>query len=519
MSIILKYPKDAAIEPKVDNFKATLAAAADLNKSSAPAQIEAVLRQAVKAALAPIEMDKVISAVRESTGVRRSALQNVLDLILIEANPNARDKARLLAQSLLKHKFNDGGHLLRSADGGYWTFNGRHWRATTDAAIGNSLMREAVETQPMCGNMQQLVGNAKKTLDLMLGDDQDLIGLSADPLPVVNCANGEVWLDESGEPELRPHDPGSRLTYCLPVIFDPPATCPAFDDALLGIFAKSAAPVEMARHWNELAGYAIQPRRDIASFWLLIGHGANGKSKLLQTLQQLLGPDAVMNAPIAKFQSDRFNVAALVGKLLFIDDDIGAGTHLDDGLLKAISEAKDMSARHAYGARHFKFRCLALPIMAGNHYPTTADNSRGLRRRAMVIPFDRQFGPDDDDKELFTKIWAKEMPGVLNRALEGLARLRKRGEFAPPEDCIRAAREFMAHANPLVAFLEDEVVANPGGHVLLHDFRAAMTKWATEQGMKKPVPNKTLKRELEGLRYEVKMVAGYHRVYGVQLKS
>ncbi len=35
--------------------------------------------------------------------------------------------------------------------------------------------------------------------------------------------------------------------------------------------------------------------------------------------------------------------------------------------------------------------------------------------------------------------------------------------------------------------------------MLLHDFREAMTKWASEQGMKKPVPNKVLKRDLEGL--------------------
>ena len=49
--------------------------------------------------------------------------------------------------------------------------------------------------------------------------------------------------------------------------------------------------------------------------------------------------------------------------MLFIDDDMGADTHLDDGLLKAISEAKEMSARYAYGERHFKFRCLALPVI------------------------------------------------------------------------------------------------------------------------------------------------------------
>jgi len=305
---------------------------------------------------------------------------------------------------------------------------------------------------------------------------------------------------------------------CLPVAFDPTATCPIFDKTLLGIFGKSSDPVDMVRHWNEVVGYAVQPRRDIPFFGLLIGHGANGKSKLLQSLQRLVGPASVMNTSIAKFQRDRFNAAALQGKLLLVDDDLGADTHLDDGLLKAISEAKEMSARHAYGERNFRFCCLALPLMACNTFPTTSDNSPGLRRRAMVIPFDRQFGPSEADKELFPKIWQSELPGVLSRALEGLARLRKRGDFKLPVDCVRAAQEFMAHANPLLAFIEDETIADPNGHVLLRDFREAMTQWATGQGMKKPVPNKRLKRQLEGLGYEVKMVEGYNRVYGLALK-
>ncbi len=171
-----------------------------------------------------------------------------------------------------------------------------------------------------------------------------------------------------------------------------------------------------------------------------------------------------------------------------------------------------------YGERHFKFRCLALPVMAGNHYPTTSDNSHGLRRRAMVIPFDRRFDHGEADKELFPKIWDTELPGVLNRALEGLARLRQHGYFTPPADCVRAAQEFMAHANPLLAFVEDEMVADPNGHASLPDFRQAMTQWAIEQGMKKPVPYKKLKRQLEGLGYVVTKVNGNHRVNGLTLK-
>jgi putative DNA primase/helicase len=307
----------------------------------------------------------------------------------------------VLANAVLENAFSGGKHLLRCMDGSYWAFDGRLWQSTSDAAIGKRLMIEATKTQPSCANMQQLVGNAKKTLDYMLGGDEDLMGFSGDPLPVVNCVNGEVWLDKNGKPELRPDDPASRLTSCLPVAFDPSATCPIFDKTLREIFGKASDPHDMATHCEEFLGYGIQPRRDIPTFWLLIAYGANGKSKLLQTLQHLVGPASVMNAPIAKFQGDRFNVAALQGKLLFIDDDMGVDTHLDDGLLKAISEAKEMSARHAYGERHFKFRCLALPVMAGNHYPTTSDNSHGLRRRAMVIPYDRQFGPGEADKDLF----------------------------------------------------------------------------------------------------------------------
>ncbi len=439
-------------EPAKPSLEQVLAVADDLTKDSAPDEINNVLRKAVKAGLSPVARDKVITRVRDRTGLGAGPLKAEIRLIAQEQDGYGRDNAMRLAKRVLDVSFKGGTHLLRCADGMYWVYNEKYWQPTTDGFICSLLMTEALKSQPSCANMQQLVGSAKKTLDYMRASDDDLMGFSNDPLPVVNCLNGEVWLGKDGKPDLRPHNPKGRLTSCLPIAYDPESTCQTFDKALHEIFGKATDPADMTRHFIEFIGYAIQPRRDVACFWLLIGHGANGKSKLLETIQRLVGPAAVMNAQIAKFQNDRFNVAALLGKLLFVDDDMGADTHLDDGLLKAISEAKEMSARHAYGERHFKLRCLALPVMAGNHYPTTSDNSHGLRRRAMVVPFDRRFGPDEANKELFPKIWEAEMPGVLNRALEGLARLRQRGAFLPPQDCERAAREFLAHANPLNAF-------------------------------------------------------------------
>jgi hypothetical protein len=63
------------------------------------------------------------------------------------------------------------------------------------------------------------------------------------------------------------------------------------------------------------------------------------------------------------------------------------------------------------------------------------------------------------------------------------------------------------------------VKADGSGHILLSVFRNLVRTWAAAQGIKKPIPYKTLKWQLEGLGFEVKMVNGYRRVNGLRLKE
>lgn len=183
----------------------------------------------------------------------------------------------------------------------------------------------------------------------------------------------------------------------------------------------------MVRHFEEFVGYVIQPTRDIPHFALFIGRGANGKTKLLETIQKLLGPDATLNDSIAKFMRDNFNIAYLQGKLAFIDDDVSEGTVLDDGLIKKISESKTVSARRAYGREKVTFVCRAIPIIAGNNYPKSRDISGGMVRRAMVFPFNRVFYAVEQDVALFPAIWEGECPAfsiVHWQALKGFETVR-----------------------------------------------------------------------------------------------
>lgn len=518
MSLIFPKKKGST-PPEKPSFEELMAEADKLDKHSTPEQLKQVLDLLAQAQLEPVPKDMILEIIHGRTRVRLKTLRQQVAYAEQKLGIKFSDLPLALAQQLLKAEFADGAHLLCCSDGGYWTFDKCMWRETNDTSIKKRLLKLAVQSPQPGVNLKTLVNDAKAHLDNLLATDDDVMGFNDDPSSVVNALNGEVWISKDGKAELRPHRPESRLTSCRPIKYDPSATCPLFDAALLQIFEKAHDPEGMVRHWHEFTGYIIQSRRDIASFWLLIGKGSNGKSSLLKTVQQIVGPDAVVNSQIAKFQRDRFNTASLAGKQLLIDDDMGKDAHLDDGFLKTISEQKEISTRHAYGRRHFKFRCLALPVMAGNSYPTTSDNSHGLRRRAMVIPFERQFDGKDKDAGLFEKIWANELPGILNRALEGLKRLRERGGFDPPIDCKNALAEFLAHANPLMGFIDENCIADPTGHIDLNEFRDAMKVWMNDQGMKKPLPNKTLKRELEGLGYEVKMVTGYNRVNGFRLKG
>ena len=42
-------------------------------------------------------------------------------------------------------------------------------------------------------------------------------------------------------------------------------------------------------------------------------------------------------------ENNRFAIGGLLGKLLFLDDDVRAGARLPDGTLKTISEAKEVT--------------------------------------------------------------------------------------------------------------------------------------------------------------------------------
>lgn len=473
-----------------------------LDTGSTPQELNELLQEMVNAQLSPMEQNFIVRAIRRATKIPMGELKEALKE---RAGATGREDVGVeLAQATLRRFFTApptdeeptpplGGLLIRAA-GSNWTYRETHWRRISDDELGHFIARALLESDnaqaPDVGSMAAAtaIGQAQTLIRAARSIPQDVFSLTKDPLPIINVKNGELWLGGKGEVELRPHAPGSYQMSCLDVVYDPDASCHEYDDALRAIFSNASNVDEMVRHWHEFVGYAIQPKRDLASWWMLHGRGANGKTRLMETVSRLLGPDAVASMRISDLSRSQFATSSLVGAMVLLDDDVDRATLLPDGQLKQISEQKAMQAEFK-GKDRFRFICRALPVMLCNGYPRTSDTSQGMARRAQVIPFRRQFMGADADPGLFNRIWRDEMPGVLNRALEGLARLRERGNFDPPQDCRDAVGVWLENANPTAGFMAAMMQQTEKGSVRRSALWEAFQEWAAGSGYKAPGRN------------------------------
>ena len=410
------------------------------------------------------------------------------------------DLAERVMTIVLDRYFGGGDRLIFAKDGQFWMYNGKFWEpAQSNWLSGRTL--EAIQDITERGGKatSAIVGQVTALLRAKLAVNDDPLRFMGAPLPVLNCSNGELWIDPQGAVELRPHLVKSYLRHCLDVAYDSDATCPLYDSAVKEIFSCASPTAKgMVRQWHEFVGYLMQSRRDIPLVAILKGGGSNGKTVLMETVTKLIGESQVSAQRIESLEN-QFAIGNLLGKLLLLDDDVRSGVRLPDGQLKKISEAKMVTGERKHGAQ-FNFVARSLPVLLCNNVPSLADVSKGMRRRLMVIPFDRTFSEQETDADLFERIWKQEMSGVLNRSTEGLQRLLKRGmKFRPPAAITVAKDIWLAEANPLPAFLSECCERDPDASYLLSDFYLAYTTWAQKKGYTRLQQSPSIARNLEHL--------------------
>ncbi len=506
------------MEGEQSAFAALMDLIGQMNQQSEPGVIDNALVEIARAKLSKIEIDRLLRGIRANTGTTLTALREGLTEQRKNQSDGQVDIPYLVMKKLLKEHFAGGRYLIRGPDKSFWAYNGQHWQMLKDERLENLLIGIVEEMVPEGGNYRT---HMKYAFDLLVAESARFHDRLLNPdhiMPVINVQNGELWIDTDGSASLRPHSPESCLISVLNIAYDPAATCPRFDQAMLDIFARASDPADMVRHMEEIMGYIIQPRRFIASFFVWIGDGSNGKTQLSNILIELLGPSNVHADRIGNLKTNRFIFGSLVWKSLFLDDDMRAGEELSDDLIKMLSEAKRMAGERKFKDVFEYVSRIALLILC-NDYPRLADLSHGMRRRMQIVPFERIFGNKDRDDTLFPDIIAKELPGVLNRLLAGFQRLTLRGRFEEPEDCLLAKAEWIRQANPLPSFIAEICRENAQARVRVRDLYHRYRDWCGDNGIRQPLTKQELHRNLSKLGYKTVTRDGYPCIQGLELAT
>jgi P4 family phage/plasmid primase-like protien len=333
-------------------------------------------------------------------------------------------------------------------------------------------------TRRLCGDVEAVV-RARLTQGDTREAPFDLVNVKAPAGHHISLQNGILDVEaliRGDEQAFRALTPNWFSTNALPFYYNPQAECPQFLTFLNQIFDQD---VERIAFVQEFIGWCCVYDYSFQHALVLSGDGANGKGVLSKVIEALLGEDNVSHVPLERF-GQRFQLAPTVGKLLNMAPEMSTIDKSDEEQLKSITGGDRISidVKHKAG---LDVKMTARCIFSTNSIPPFFDRSGGLRRRLIILPFNRVV-PEHERVLHLERRFYPELAGIFNWAVSGLKRLRERGRFEVPQVCQSAVEKHMKDSNPARTFLEDECQREEGVAISSMSLYAAYVSWFKEQG-------------------------------------
>ncbi len=317
-----------------------------------------------------------------------------------------------------------------------------------DPAKQKEIAKFAISSQNE-GRINGMLSQAKPYLAVCMDE------LDRDPW-VINCLNGRLDLRSR---HLHPHEATDLITKLAPVEYDPEADCPRFKKYLKETLLDEA-PISFVKRY---AGYTLTGITQERLFAILYGFGKNGKTTLVELLQDVMG-DYATNTDTEtilakKYQGVGNDVAALKGARFVSAAEVEKGRRLAESKVKQLTGSDTVTARFLFG-EHFSFRPEFKLWLSTNNKPVIQGTDDAIWDRIRLIPFTQRFEGVKADPKLPEKL-REELPGVFAWLVEGCLEWQEHGLDEP--DSVRAATgQYRAEMDTLAAFFEDRCVIREG---------------------------------------------------------
>ena len=281
---------------------------------------------------------------------------------------------------------------------------------------------------------------------------------------MLTVANGTLVF-ENGDVTLKAHDPKDYITRSSPVRYDPAAQYRFWDSSLSRFIPDDDVRAFLQRFAGSvLVGGGIREQR----LPIMHGGGANGKSTFVSGLRYALGDELAIEVDPA-----RCALTSVRARRPHLTRSGYAGRGSCMPLRRAVAwtlATKRLTGGEEIVARQLHKKTIAFKptftlAVVANDPPTFDDQSEGLWRRIVVIPFKVRIADEDRiDAVTVGQLLEEEAEGILAWCVEGY-RMYARDGFSAP-DSITLASALMRDEQDYVRVFLREHVRNDEGTCL-----------------------------------------------------
>lgn len=318
------------------------------------------------------------------------------------------------------------------------------------------------------------LSSVKAVLEMSLnmeGMKTDIAEFDTDSM-LIGARNGVIDLRTG---EFRRAKPEDRISMQLGCDYDALATYKLWIKFLREIFNNNE---EVIRYLKRAIGYSLTGSTIEQKIFFCFGDGLNGKSRLLQVIERVLGDYAgsvgFRTLDYEKRSQIGEDLASLKGKRFVTIIETPDDRRIDEARVKSLTGEDTITCRFLH-SNPFSYIPTYKIWMAMNYRPLIKGIDKGIWRRIREIPFTQNF-EGRADARLEEKLLG-EMSGILNWAIEGALEWQREGlgKCKVIEDATEAYKRDSDH---LGKWVEENLVSELGADLISAHAYDDYKEWA-----------------------------------------
>ena len=238
--------------------------------------------------------------------------------------------------------------------------------------------------------------------------------------------------------------------------------CDAFDGRMKSFLNEvSCGRPDTLRVILECIGCMLAPINNFGKIFIWYGSGENGKSKLMQFTQAIMG-DLCTSSNLLRI-NDSFALQTIMKGIANVTDDIGTSPITETGLLKSVVDGSAIEVNRKY-RDPIKWKPNTQFVVGCNNIPQIKDTSGGMTRRLAFIPFDLHLAPGQRDNDLAEKIYgdSNNLSYLMSMAIYAFRDAKKRGKLTELDVQKELQQDFIEENKDQISAFYDYIETKEG---------------------------------------------------------